>query len=150
MKDIGLFLDNEIIEPKMLNGDLAGDEGLETAILISLFTDQRVREDELPPLETSRRGWFGDMVSPIEGDQIGSKLWLYDREKITDTVLAQMETRATASLQWLIDDGVASAVSVTVTREELYKVKFNVVVTRPTGTSDKYAFFWNQQEQKAG
>lgn len=152
MKDIGLFLDNEVIDIKLEDGDLAGDEGLETAILISLFTDQRIRDDEIPQGEISKRGWWGDMSSPIEGDQIGSKLWLYDREKITDTVLAQMETRCLASLQWLIDDGVATNVEVTVTRDEFNINKVNIVVnvTRPTGAKDKFSFFWDKQEQKAG
>lgn len=149
MKDIGLFLDNEIIEPKLINGDLAGDESLETAILISLFTDQRVRDDELPVGETSKRGWWGDMYSPIEGFELGSKAWLYDREKITTSVMAQMETRFQASLQWLLDDGVATNVAVTVSRVDTYKVQINVVVTEPSGSENKYSFFWDQQEQKA-
>lgn len=149
MKDIGLFIDNQVIDLKLEDGDLAGDESLETAILISLFTDQRVRDDELPVGETSKRGWWGDMYAPIEGDEIGSKAWLYDREKITTSVLAQMETRFQAALQWLIDDGVATNVTVTVTRADTYKVQINVVITRPTGSADKYSFFWDQQAQKA-
>ena len=42
--------------------DLSLEKTLKTAVMISLFTDQRVTENELPYGETSRRGWFGDCL----------------------------------------------------------------------------------------
>lgn len=96
------------------DGDLIGDDGLRTAIVISLFTDARAKnEDTLPQGEKSRRGWWGDIFPEIPGDTIGSRLWLIDREKQTAAVAERARTYAQEALQWLIDDKVAQSVVVT-------------------------------------
>jgi len=100
--------------------DLESDEGLETAIIISLFTDRRaLSDDPLPdPNSIDRRGWWGDLVSPaVEGDQIGSKLWLLERSKTLESVLQRAQEYAQESLQWLIDDQVAAKVAVSAQRQ---------------------------------
>lgn len=94
--------------------DLGRDEGLETAVLISLFTDRRAADgDTLPDESTDRRGWWGDAVPVVEGDHIGSRLWLLDRGKLTPAVLRQAEEYALEALQWLIDDKVAARIEAT-------------------------------------
>jgi len=67
-----------------LSGDLKKDEGLRTAVIISLFTDRRVNKEDVL-LGQSQKGWFGDAPELIEnvGDAWGSKLWLLEREKNT-------------------------------------------------------------------
>ena len=54
---------------------------LKTAVVISLFTDRRVNEEDVPNGELNR-GYWGDMDLP-EGESLGSKLWLLKREKLT-------------------------------------------------------------------
>jgi phage gp46-like protein len=94
--------------------DLAREYGLETAVLISLFTDRRADDgDTLPDESTDRRGWWGDAVPVVEGDQIGSRLWLLDRAKQTPSVLRQAEEFALEALQWLVDDKVAARIEAT-------------------------------------
>lgn len=94
--------------------DLARDDGLQTAVLLSLFTDRAAEEgDVLPDEETDRRGWWGDEFADDAGDRIGSRLWLLARSKRTDDVLARAEEYARESLQWLIDDKVAERIEVT-------------------------------------
>ena len=44
MNDIALIVKDGLIDIDVQSGDLLGEEGLETAILISLFTDQRIEE----------------------------------------------------------------------------------------------------------
>ena len=89
--------------------DLAVDDGLGAAVLISLFTDARATADELPEGDTDRRGWWGDGLNG-DGDETGSKLWLLRREKQTPDVPGRAEALAREALQWMLDDGVASAV----------------------------------------
>jgi phage gp46-like protein len=99
--------------------DLEKDSGLETAVIISLFTDRRARDDDVLPDSNNpdRRGWWGDLGSPIvKGDQIGSRLWLLNREKTLESVLARAQEYAKEALQWLIDDEVAVKVDVSVER----------------------------------
>lgn len=101
------------------NNDLVTDAGLETAVLISLFTDRRADDDdELPdPDNPDRRGWWGDLITDIPEDKIGSKLWLLERSKTTEQTLVDAERFIKESVQWLIDDGVASSIDVIVERQ---------------------------------
>ena len=103
------------------NGDLTNDEGLTSAVIISLFTDARASvEDRLPDIDNiNLRGWWGDVVSSeVEGDKIGSLLWLLEREKTTDNVLISARRYCENALAWMIEDGVAATVEVNVEREK--------------------------------
>ena len=97
------------------SGDLVGDNSLGTEIMVSLFTDVRAEKDELPPECRDLRGWWADALLSMQGDEqgTGSKLWLLRRQKQLESVLVQAETYARSALQWLINEGLASAVSVT-------------------------------------
>lgn len=99
--------------------DLESDAGLETAIIISLFTDRRAGADDIlpDPNNLNRRGWWGDLAYPeVEGDQIGSRLWLFEREKTLESVLAKVKKYAEESLSWVIEDEVAVKVDVSAER----------------------------------
>jgi phage gp46-like protein len=98
-------------------GDLAMDETLDTAVLVSLFTD-RVADpgDTLPPGSTDPRGWWGDTAFlQQQGDNppdlIGSKLWLRVNGLLTQANLNQMGQDVLQALQWMIEDGVAQSVT---------------------------------------
>jgi len=104
-----LFLDSDFV---FEDNDLKQDDGLTTAVIISLFTDKRAAADDILPgdLDESfpdRRGWWGDLLAPdVPGDQIGSKLWLLERSKTVDEVIALTELYVFDALQWMIDDGI--------------------------------------------
>lgn len=98
---------------QLLSPGLEEDAGLETAVVISLFTDRRAEADDELPGGDDLRGWWGDALAEVEGDRIGSRLWLLSREKQLPQVLARAREYALEALQWLIEDGVASAVDVT-------------------------------------
>ncbi len=105
----------------IVDQDLEMDEGLATAVIISLFTDRRAEDDDILPDSNNmdRRGWWGDLVSPVVlGDQIGSRLWLLERSKTEQEVLLKTKEYAEESLQWMIDDMVAQKVEVDVERAE--------------------------------
>lgn len=101
--------------------DLAPDDGLETAVILSLFTDRRARQDDpLPDGSEDRRGWWADAYHPAplgappgEGnDLIGSRLWLLEREKDTQEVVNRARDYAEEALQWLVEDGIAEQIEV--------------------------------------
>ncbi|MCE2001476.1 phage GP46 family protein [Enterobacter asburiae] len=87
-------------------GALASGEALQTAILISLFTDRLARADDRYEGD-DRRGWWGDAG---ETRQLGSRLWLLRREKLTPEVAMRAEEYAREALAWLTEDGVISEV----------------------------------------
>ena len=128
--------------------DFDTDAGLNTAIIISLFTDRRAGEhDELPATETDRRGWFGNDYEE-SGDEIGSKLWLLCREKQLPVVMRRAEEYARESLRWLVRDKVASKVEVKATNPRIGWLLLDVIIHRPTGekVNFKYDYNWQAQE----
>jgi len=110
-------------------GQVARDDGLRTAVLLSLFLDARARpEDPLPEApaggalgarganaDADRRGWVGDALAPVAGDRMGSRLWLLAREKQTEGVRARAEIYAREALAWLVADGLATGLDVAAT-----------------------------------
>lgn len=148
--DIGLFLKDNLFDLQIANGDLTGDNGLETAVSISLFTDRRVSDEELPPLEKNKKGWWGDMFPEVDQDQIGSRLWLLNREKRTQETLRRAEDYAKEALKWLIDDGVASSITTVAIYDTNKFLQLDVTITRPTGRSSRYLVLWDEQALKRG
>lgn len=115
MTDIALTFDPGIaaFDLALSGPDLLTDDALDTAILISIYSDRRARlDDVLPDPNGSRRGWWGDAIADVEGDQIGSRLWLLSREKQTPDVLNRAREIVAESLDWLVEDGVARSVTV--------------------------------------
>lgn len=123
-------------------GDLASGDDLQTAILISLFTDRQARSDDDYDGE-ARRGWWGDTGST---DNIGSRLWLLNRQKLTTNTAQRAEDYTTEALQWLIDDGVVSAFSVEA--QIVYPARLYLTITYQmpdqTSTSIKFSWVWEQ------
>jgi phage gp46-like protein len=101
----------------LAGGDLATDEGVVTAVLVSLFSDARAEPgDAIPDGTSDPRGYWADNADPpmggVAGRRLGSKLWLLSRAKQTDETLALAKGYAEAALQWMVDDGVATEVTV--------------------------------------
>lgn len=152
MADIALIWCEENLGDIATTGaDLQTDDGLQTAVLISLFTDRRASiNEELPAGETDRRGWWGDVEPPAPGDKIGSKLWLLFREKQLQSVIARAEEYAREALQWLIDDKVAKRVDVTVEGTKFQELDIQVIIYRPSGDAVhfRYNYAWQSQAAK--
>lgn len=156
-RDIQISWDEQLLEGDFLysEGDLTGDSGLETAIIISIFSDRRAEiGDELPdPQNPDRRGWWGDLTldsTDVAADKIGSRLWLLERSKTTPETLARAKQYIEESLQWLIDDGVAAKVEVNVERQGLVGsdvLAFSVAIQKSDGEVEAFNFSeqWTSQ-----
>lgn len=122
------------------------DEGLETAVIISLFTDRRALDDDLlPDHHQDKRGWWGDSFAELNQDLIGSRLWLLGREKQLATVLVRAKEYAEESLKWLIDDQVAEQVTVVASNPREGVLALLVKIYRPEHPVAQYQFnaFWS-------
>lgn len=149
MTDIALVKQQQIgddFDLAMDGADLETDEGLETAIIISLFSDARASEAELPEGQTDPRGWWGDIADP--DDVIGSKLWTLHRQKSLNDVAVRAEEYARAALQWLVDDGVVSAVDATAELLDRETLALNIELQR-AGDRVAYRYQYNWQSQIA-
>jgi phage gp46-like protein len=114
--DIKMIWDNTFLEGdfELGLGDLTRDDGLETAVLISLFSDRRAEDDDEIDDINDRRGWWGDNVSLTP---VGSKLWQLDRSKTTQKTVVLTKQYIEDCLEWMIDDDVAEKIEVNVERQ---------------------------------
>ncbi len=109
------------------------------AVAISLFTWRRAGPDD-PIDDAERYGWWGDSVPRGAGDRIGSRLWLLRRRKLTADTLRDAETYAREALQWLIDDGVASALEIQTERYGADQLRMRVVIHVTASGRLEYSF----------
>lgn len=131
------------------NSDLATENELQTAIIISLFSNRRAEADDiLPDSVTDRQGWWGDDFAAKENDRIGSRLWLLNREKQTNETLLRAMEYAGEALEWLVEDGVASRVKIQASYPYRHRLALGVEFAHADSTSSRYAFLWDQMQEQ--
>ncbi|MDO5531430.1 phage GP46 family protein [Sutterella sp.] len=129
----------------LLNGEVADlsdfeDNELAQAVLISLFSWRKSADDD-GVAAPGRMGWWGDSYAQVEGDRIGSRLWLLQREKLTESALRKAEAYAEEALQWLIDDAIVGSVEVMAERGETERLDLSVTLYKPDDTQALSARF---------
>ncbi len=118
---------------------LLKDEGLRTAIIVSLMTDRRAEPDDRLPedagdnlssnlLPPDRRGWCGDALAETPGARVGSRLWLLHREKQTEETRRRAIAYIEESLQWLIDDRHAADIEVKAQWSAIGRLDASIVI----------------------
>jgi phage gp46-like protein len=156
MGDIRIVWDNTVGygDFNMVGPSLELGHDLETAVLISLFTDASADpDDQIPDSERAdpRGVWFDayasaedPLLAPIAGDRIGSKLWqIFWRVKNQDT-LNWARDQASIALQWLIVDGVAASIDI----EPQFLssgVGLAILVTETNGQVTPFSYVWSQE-----
>jgi phage gp46-like protein len=91
---------------------LQTDRELEAAVVISLFSWRRARDDDPVPEDAPRMGWWGDTLADVTDDRMGSRLWLLRREKLVPETLARARSYAEEALAWMVEDKLAARVEV--------------------------------------
>lgn len=115
--------------------DLALDDTLETAVIVSLYTDRRAPDDYLLPDDIDdRRGWWADDYAPVPDDEYGSHLWLLAFEKWSEPARQKAETWAREALKWLLDDGIATSVEVVATLPRWMMLGLRVEIIEAAGS----------------
>lgn len=134
----------------MIDSDLASDRGLVTAMILSLFTDRRAEDDDNPPSGNvdDRRGWWADQFAAVEGDKIGSRLWLLDRSKLNNEAVLRAKEYVLEAWQWMLEDRVVESIDVTVERLANGLI-FAGELQRPSGdrVSFRFAHAWDNLQE---
>ena len=125
--------------------DVAIDDGFNTAVYISLFTDQRVDDESLLDDKNDRRGYWADV---FDEKPMGSKLWLLAREKMMNTVLEKARVYCLEALKWLIDDGIAKKVIVNTEAIDGKTLGIEAIIQKPSDEILKFQYFYNWANQK--
>lgn len=124
--------------------DLKRDPGFETAVFISLFTDKRADDsDKLPNNQVDKRGWWSD-------NNIGSKLWLIEREKLLNEAKTKAEQYSKEALQWLVDEGIAETIltEATLVRGET-ALTLSIRIIQKSGEPIYFKYYYNWEAQIA-
>lgn len=121
-------------------GDFAVTPGLETSMLVSLFSDRRADQSEVSdPMQ--RRGWIGNLVAETVGDNHGSGLWLYEQRRLTDDIALGVKTEAVQSFDWMVDDGLATYVEADVRQVPSKRALYlDMTIHFPNGQSASRAY----------
>lgn len=121
---------------------------LESAVIISLFSWRRAKEDDNIEPNQPREGWWGDKAESEENISypIGSRLWLLRREKITPAIIQNAVDYAKEALQWLVDDGIVSSVDISTELSESHKLSLLVMLYRNGAEEAGLRFYdlWNE------
>lgn len=151
MTDVALVWDAELsrADLALTSGGLLLDEGLKTAVLISLMTDAAARDDDnLDDGDAAgagdRRGWWGDV--PLQGETatpIGSRLWLLRRAKANEATRLRAVTLAREALAWMVTDGICQRVDVEAELQGSPPDRIALALTlRRGGTSPRFDVLW--------
>ena len=134
--DIALKQDAEgiyDIQVDPVTGDFVMTEGLESALLVALFSDRRAADDEVrDPLR--RRGWDGDLVADVPDDRFGSGLWLYEQARLDAATRAGVRTEAEAALDWMTQESLAASVAAVVEATPASRaLQIAITINQPDG-----------------
>jgi phage gp46-like protein len=133
-------------------GALATDDTLQTSVILSLFLDRLAEPDDALPDPSAngsgalfaRRGWVGDAIamraSEATADRTGSRLWLLSRAKQTAETLRLAEDYAAEALEWLLADGLATAVATSAEWAARGLMEMSIQITLPSGETNAFTF----------
>lgn len=144
--DITLDDVDGLLDLALMDGDLATDDGLRTAVALSLLCDRRAEADDIIPDGTdNRRGWWADAIADEDGDRWGSRLWLLNREKTLPEVRRRAEAYAHEALAWLLEDGIATEIDVTAETLGRDVLWLRPIIKRGDGSrlADRYQYVWS-------
>ena len=110
-------LDGGVSDWQILEGDssLYSGQQLHSSVILQLFTNSRSYDDDILPSGSNRQGWWGNTVgvdTELGQGEIGSRLWLYTRSVLTNSVVEDIKRECERSLQIFVTQGVVASVVV--------------------------------------
>ena len=124
------------------SNDLLLTDSLFNAVGISIGTYARDRNAKLgvAVLDPQIGGWWADALDPV--GTLGGYLYEAFPGKLTDETAENVKALVIEALRWMIDDGVAKAVSCEpVVGED--SLDLIVVIEKPDGVSEDYRYELN-------
>lgn len=118
--------------PRTDNADIYKDDGIGTAVYISLF-------DEV--------SWYEGLKASSERVDGAGGLMELINQPITVGSVARMKQQATRQLSWLKSEGFVSEIEVAVSNPAVGKVEIEITAYEPSNTTNTYKYMWDQHEQ---
>jgi phage gp46-like protein len=125
------------------DGSLVDDDGLETVVTISLFTDAQAPDGLLPDGE-DRRGYWADKFDDEDSSlAIGSLIWtVTEYETLSTSSLGKIQQYAQDALAWLVTEQAADRVECSCTRNGDDGADLTVKVYKPNQPNSPYVETW--------
>ena len=124
-------------------GDFEQENGLDTAVLLSLFAEGR---------SDNRGGWWGNELSEVSGFQLGSSLWDISRQNNNQNTRIALIDEIERALSWLVEDSVASSVAAENTSMEGGLARFAITINNFEGGQIRgpFSLFWDSHKNRVG
>lgn len=123
------------------DGHLTTDDTLKTMVLVALFTWRRADPDDDVQDTSDLKGWWGDDYPEVQGDKMGSKLWMLEGMKANDVALAFAREEIANALQFMLDDGIADQIFIEVELRGSVMIG-RVGILRPTDPRTQWVELW--------
>ena len=101
-------------------GQITMDAGLLTAVVVSLYTEI---------------GFWGNLIAKRDSERIGQGYVEASSEPITADMLSACESAAQDSLSWLVSEGLAESVQVSVSNPRADSISTRIIIKKPSGDS---------------
>lgn len=143
----GLLVEGVGAEPAIWpppgESDTTGVPALVEAALVTLHTDAPADEGDAVPDDETRRGYWGDTW---RRRPFGTRLWVIQRQPLTDRTAAAVENALADGFAWMTEDDAASSVEVSVVPLSRSGFAATVVLRPPTGPpiSLAYRHVWEE------
>lgn len=143
MQDVLLKYDPNLgVYDLQLDGaDFASVDGMETAIVTSLFTDARAPENRVPTAQR-RRGWIGNILTIGQRRELGSLLWTLDQARITQNTMNNARVDAQACFNWMVEDGAARSINVNVVQQDRSSINIDIQYTDLDNQTERFTTLW--------
>ncbi|AYV21110.1 phage GP46 family protein [Vibrio mediterranei] len=107
-------------------------EGMSHAVLQSVYNYAESTQNDRARMNNNERGgtWSGELI-----EIVGSRDWTLKRAKLTDETLRLAKRFYEEALAWLIQQGHAKTIEVTVWREKPNQMGRNVMITLTDGST---------------
>ncbi len=149
MQDVLIRANNDGLYDLVIEGnEFASAGGFETAIPVSLFTDARAPA-ALVAEPQNRRGWIGNLMTAATMRQLGSILWVLDQTRITQETLNIARLAAQDAFQWMIDDGIALGVLISLARSSQTGIIITIQITDTSNVVSRYQTLWRATDASA-
>lgn len=139
MTDVLLFQTNDNGEIEIEDGLVTLTPGLDTAAYLSLFGGNWKDDGS----QNNRQTWWGNI-----GEQDPSQRYRSETQYLLGTIpaitrnLRRIEDAATRDLQWLLDESIASSLTVSASLIGLNRVKIEVII-RAEGDESQFNYTEN-------
>lgn len=137
-----------VFDLSLAGADLATDDTLASAVLVSLLCDRLAQQHEVLSGQ-DQRGWWADAyATPTNGSLhlTGSSLWLLEREKQLQSTVQRCKHYCEEALAWLVEDGLCTSVVATVFVPRTGWLVAIIALTI-NGQSRQYRFEFDQAAQ---